>query len=175
MIYDAEIYNSVLDRVEAILNEARDAIRAEMAAKDINATGNTSKSFRVERYDGGIRLVMGGESFPTAPLETLEVGRPGGNVPGGFRMTKAGVLDVSSTFKAILIEWAKAKGISDFGWGRATMLGRRIAEEGTLRHKSPVNVYSQAVTDAVAKISDAVTVIVTKKIHDNVLKGFANG
>ena len=90
-------------------------------------------------------------------------------------MTKAGVLDVSSTFKAILIEWAKAKGISDFGWGRATMLGRRIAEEGTLRHKSPVNVYSQAVTDAVAKISDAVTVIVTKKIHDNVLKGFANG
>lgn len=175
MIYDAEIYNSVLDRVEAILNEARDTIRAEMASKDINATGNTSKSFRVERYDGGIRLVMGGESFPTAPLETLEVGRPGGNVPGGFRMTKAGVLDVSNTFKAILIQWAKDKGIDDFGWGRATMLGRRIAAEGTLRHNSPVNVYSQAVTDAVAKISDAVTVMVTKKIHDNVLKSFANG
>ena len=173
MIYDAEIYNSVLERVEAILNEARDAIRAEIDSKGINATGNTSKSFRVERYEGGIRLVMGGESFPTAPLETLEVGRPGGNVPGGFRMTKAGVLDVSNTFKAILIEWAKAKGIADFGWGRATMLGRRIAAEGTLRHRSPVNVYSQAVTDAVAKISDAVTVIVTKKINDNVLKSFA--
>ena len=165
MIYDAEIYNSVLDRVEVILNEARDAIRADMASKGINATGNTSKSFRVERYDGGIRLVMGGESFPTAPLETLEVGRPGGNVPGGFRMTKAGVLDVSSTFKAILIEWAKAKGISDFGWGRATMLGRRIAEEGTLRHKSPVNVYSQAVLDAEGKIKKEVRVTITALIH----------
>ena len=165
MIYDAEIYNSVLDRVEVILNEARDAIRADMASKGINATGNTSKSFRVERYDGGIRLVMGGESFPTAPLETLEVGRPGGNVPGGFRMTKAGVLDVSNTFKAILIEWAKAKGIADFGWGRATMLGRRIAEEGTLRHKSPVNVYSQAVLDAEGKIKKEVRATITALIH----------
>lgn len=175
MIYDAEIYNTVLDRVEAILNEARDAIRAEMAAKGINATGNTSRSFRVERYDGGIRLVMGGESYRTAPLETLEVGRPGGNVPGGFRMTKAGVLDVSNTFKAILVEWAKAKGIADFGWGKATILGRRIAAEGTLRHKNPVNVYSQAVADAMRRINDNVTVIVTQKIHDNVLKNFANG
>lgn len=175
MIYDAEIYNTVLDRVEAILNEARDSIRAEMAAKGINATGNTSRSFRVERYDGGIRLVMGGESYRTAPLETLEVGRPGGNVPGGFRMTKAGVLDVSNTFKAILVEWAKAKGIADFGWGKATIVGRRIASEGTLRHKNPVNVYSQAVTDAMRRINDNVTVIVTQKIHDNVLKNFANG
>lgn len=170
MIYDAEIYNSVLDRVETILNEARDAIRAEMASKGINATGNTSKSFRVERYDGGIRLVMGGESFPTAPLETLEVGRPGGNVPGGFRMTKAGVLDVSNTFKAILVEWAKDKGIADFGWGRATMLGRRIAAEGTLRHKSPVNVYSQAVFDARNKIVQEVSVFMTDKVHNELIK-----
>lgn len=171
MIYDAEIYNSVLDRVEAILNEARDSIRAEMASKGINATGNTSKSFRVERYDGGIRLVMGGESYRTAPLETLEVGRPpGGNVPGGFRMTKAGVLDVSNTFKAILVEWAKAKGIADFGWGRATMLGRRIAAEGTLRHKSPVNVYSQAVFDARNKIVQEVSVFMTDKVHNELIK-----
>ena len=175
MIYVAEIYNTVLDRVEAILNEARDAIRAEMAAKGINATGNTSRSFRLERYEGGIRLVMGGEYYPTAPLETLEVGRPGGNVPGGFRMTKAGVLDVSNTFKAILVEWAKAKGIADFGWGKATIVGRRIAAEGTLRHKNPVNVYSQAVNDAMKKINDNVTVIVTQKIHENVLKNIANG
>lgn len=165
MIYDAEIYNTVLDRVEAILNEARDAIRAEMAAKDINATGNTLRSFRVERYDGGIRLVMGGESYHTAPLETLEVGRPGGNVPGGFRMTKAGVLDVSNTFKAILVEWAKAKGIADFGWGKATIVGRRIAAEGTLRHKNPVNVYSQAVLDAEGKIKKEVRVTITALIH----------
>lgn len=175
MTNESEIYDSVLDRVEAILNETRDAIRAEMASKGINATGNTSRSFRVERYEGGIRLVMGGESYRTAPLETLEVGRPPGDVPGGFRITKAGVRDVSNTFKAILVEWAKAKGIADFGWGRATMLGRRIAEQGTLRHTSPVNVYSQAVLAAKAKINDDITVIVTRKIHDNIIKKIANG
>jgi hypothetical protein len=170
MIYDAEIYNSVLDRVETILNEARDAIRAEMAAKDINATGNTSKSFRVERYDGGIRLVMGGESFPTAPLETLEVGRPGGNVPGGFRMTKAGVRDVSNTFKAILVDWARDKGIVGFGWGAATLLGRRIASEGTLRNKAPKVVYTEAVIEARDEIMRTATVTVTDKIHEELLK-----
>ena len=105
------IMTSVYDLAVQLLEKACQDIKDEMAAKGINATGNTSRSFRVERYDGGIRLVMGGESYPTAPLETLEVGRPGGNVPGGFRMTKAGVLDVSNTFKAILVEWAKAKGI----------------------------------------------------------------
>ena len=71
----------------------------------------------------------------------------------------------SNTFKAILVEWAKAKGIADFGWGRATMLGRRIAEEGTLRHKSPVNVYSQAVLDAEGKIKKEVRVTITALIH----------
>lgn len=175
MTYDAEIYNAVLDRVEAILENCKEAIRAEMELKDINASGNTSRSFRVQRYDGGIRLVMGGEAYPTAPLETLEIGRPGGNVPGGFRMTKAGVLDVSNTFKAILVQWAKEKGIDGFGWGRATMLGRRIADRGTLRHSNPVNVYSQAVMDAMKQINDNVTVIVTKKIHDNIINSIANG
>lgn len=175
MTFQEEILQDLLPRCEALLEEAKEAIRVEMASKGINATGNTSRSFRVERYDGGIRLVMGGESYRTAPLETLEVGRPPGDVPGGFRMTKAGVRDVSNTFKAILIEWAKAKGIADFGWGRATMLGRRIAEQGTLRHTNPVDVYSTIVMDAASRVSDGITLIVTQKLHDNIINSIANG
>lgn len=162
------IYGTLLDRVEGILDAAREEIQGEMARKDIDASGRTSRSFRVERYDGGVRLVMGGKD--TAPLETLEVGRPGGNVPGGFRTTKAGVMDVSNTFKAILVRWAKEKGIAGFGWGHATMLGRKIAREGTDRHTHPTVVYTEAVTKARDEIMKTATVTVTEKLHEELLK-----
>ena len=162
------IYGTLLGRVEALLEAAKEEIRAEMEAKGINASGRTSDSFRVERYDGGVRLVMGGPE--TAPLETLEVGRPGGNVPGGFVTTKAGVRDVSNTFKAILVRWAREKGIEGFGWGHATILGRRISDEGTLRHKNPTVVYTEAVAKARDEIMRTATVTVTEKLHDELLK-----
>lgn len=157
--------SDIIATVEGILEKAKEQIQANMAAKDINASGRTSKSFRVERYDGGIRLVMGGAD--TAPLDTLEIGRPGGSVPGGFKRTKAGVIDVSNTFKAILVQWAKDKGIADFGWGAATMLGRRIAEKGTLRHENPTDVYSSVVLDAADQVKGEVTVTITTMIHEN--------
>lgn len=160
------LIDTVLDRAERILDEAKVKIQAEMEAKDINASGRTSQSIRVEREGTHVRLVIGGEEYRTAPLETLEVGRPGGPVPGGFRTTKAGVTDVSNTFKAILVQWAKDKGIADFGWGRATILGRRIAQEGTLRHKRPVEVYSVAVTEAADEISQSAQVVITGAVHD---------
>lgn len=147
-----------------ILEDAKARIQENMAANGINASGRSSDSWRVEGYDGGVRLLYG--NAETAPLETLEIGRPGGNVPGGFRMTKEGVRDVSNTFKAILIRWAEEKGIGDFGWGRATMLGRRIAERGTLRHEKPVDVYTTAVLDAAKMVGKEVTVTVTVLIHE---------
>lgn len=151
-----------------LLERAKDDIQARMAAEDIKASGRSSASFRVVQYDGGVMLVYGGKD--TAPLPTLEVGRPAGNVPGGFRVTKAGVADVSNTFKAILIRWAAEKGIPDFGWGRATMLGRRIAAEGTLRHKQPVDVYSAIVTETARRVTGDVAVSITKYIHQEFAK-----
>lgn len=146
--------------VEVVLQLAKGDIQRRMADEDINASGRTSASFRVVKEDGHIMLVMGGEK--TAPLQTLEVGRPAGNVPGGFVLTKAGTVDVSNTFKAILIQWAKDKGIPDFGWGHATMLGRRIAREGTIRHSRPVDVYTSIVLDVADKVkADAVRSITT--------------
>lgn len=150
--------------VATILELAKQDIQRRMADEGINASGRTSASFRVVKEDGHIMLVMGGEH--TAPLETLEVGRPAGNVPGGFRMTKAGVRDVSNTFKAILVRWARAKGIADFGWGRATMLGRRIADEGTLRHKQPVDVYTSVVMGVAEQVKDGLRSVFTMKIHE---------
>lgn len=149
--------------VDTILQLAKDDIQRRMADEDINASGRTSKSFRVVKDGDHILLVMGGER--TAPLETLEVGRPAGNVPGGFVLTKAGTVDVSNAFKAILIEWAKDKGIPDFGWGRATMLGRRIAKEGTLRHSKPVEVYTEAVIRAANEVMRYAKAQVTDLIH----------
>lgn len=149
--------------VETILQLALQDIQAEMDAKDINASGRTSRSFHVVNEGTHIMLVMGGKD--TAPLTTLEVGRPGGNVPGGFRITKAGIRDVSNTFKAILVQWAKDKGIQNFGWGRATMLGRRIAEQGTLRHSNPTNVYTEAVIRAANDVRKYAVAQVTELIH----------
>lgn len=167
---DFGIYSVMIDRIAAVLESAKDEIQGSMAMQDINASGRTSRSFRVETYDGGIRLVMGGTEERTAPLETLEVGRPAGNVPGGFRTTKAGVTDVSNTFKAILVRWANDKGISDFGWGAATMLGRRIASEGTRRNREPKEVYTDTVLKTRDEIMKTASVTITDKIHKELLK-----
>lgn len=151
--------------VVAALEKAKAEIQANMEAKNINATGNTSRSFRVERYDGGVRLVMGGTAQRTAPLATLEVGRPPGNVPGGFVITKAGVRDVSKTFKAILIQWAKDKGLGDIGWGAATMIGRKIAEQGTRRYTNHEDVYSSVVLEVSEGVAKDIVKSVTAFLH----------
>ena len=79
-----------------ILHQLADDIRANMASNNINASHRTEQSLRVEEYDGGYRVVIGGKN--TAPLATLEIGRPGGDVPGGFVTLKDGRKDVSKTF-----------------------------------------------------------------------------
>lgn len=155
-------------KVTELLEDAKQRIQDNLATKGINASGRTSRSFRVERYDGGVRLVMGGTADRTAPLSTLEVGRPGGNVPGGFRVTKAGTVDVSNTFKAILVRWAKEKGIADFGWGAATMLGRRIADRGTNRHRNHDDVYTSVVMQTAEEVKDGLRSVFTMSIHETI-------
>lgn len=146
----------IADIVIEVLEEAKQRIQDNMAAKDINASGRTSRSFRVERYNGGVRLVMGGTGEPTAPLETLEVGRPAGPIP--------------SNMTDILVQWSRDKGIPfDRESQRrsfAYLLGRRIEREGTLRHKHNEDIYTTVVMDTAESIVGEVTVAVTKKIHE---------
>lgn len=160
----ADLHKSIVD----ILQQCKQQIQANMASKDINASGRTSQAFHV--VDGGdsISLVLGGDRH--APLSTLEIGRPAGNVPRGFKGicktgAYAGKPDVSNTFKAILIRWAKEKGIADFGWGAATSLGRRIAYDGTLRHKNNQDVYSTPVNKARESLRTDIRIAITAQIH----------
>lgn len=146
----------IADIVIEVLEEAKQRVQDNMAAKDINASGRTSRSFRIERYNGGVRLVMGGTGEPTAPLETLEVGRPAGPIP--------------SNMTDILVQWSKDKGIPfDRESQRrsfAYLLGRRIEREGTLRHKHNEDIYTTVVMETAESIVGEVTVAVTKKIHE---------
>lgn len=132
--------NSTADitaQVVSILERAKIAIQAKMDEKNINASGRTSASLRVETYDGGVRLVIGGNGQKTAPLATLEVGRKGGKVPQGFA--------------AIIEQWSRDKGLVFATESKlrsfAYLTARKIAREGTLRNKQNVDVYSSIVAE----------------------------
>ena len=83
-----------------------------------------------------------------APFETVQFGRPEGRVPRGFYY--------------ILKEWSREKGLTFSKESErstfAYFLSRKIAREGTERHRTPdEQVYTPPVTQAVAQIKQAVT------------------
>ena len=135
-------------QITQLLEQAKDNIQQSMATNGINSSGRTSDSFHVVEEDGHIMLVMGGHG--TAPLATLEIGRAGGKVP--------------YSFQDILFEWSKNKGIpfpddkmrKNFAW----FLSQKIKREGTLRHKTPVDVYSTIVHDTVAQLKEGIVTAV---------------
>ena len=135
----------ISDKIAEILESCKVQIQANMASHNINASGRTSKSLTVERYAGGVRLVSTGERI--APFETVQFGRPEGRVPRGFYY--------------IIKQWSIDKGISfTKNSERSTFayfLSRKIAREGTERHRTPdEQVYTPPVTQAVAQIKQAV-------------------
>lgn len=131
----------ISDKIVEILETCKGKIQANMASHNINASGRTSKSLTVERYAGGVRLISKGEKV--APFETVQYGRKGGKVPRGFYY--------------ILKEWSREKGLTfDRESERSTFayfLSRKIAREGTERHRTPdEQVYTPPVTEAVKAI-----------------------
>ena len=155
--YDSIIYKAVVDEVERVLLDIRDEIRAKMASEGINASGRTSAGIQVQRYESGVRLVLTGERV--APLATLEVGRRGGKVPMGFT--------------DIIEQWSRDKGLT-FPRERdrrsfAYLAARKIAARGTLRHETPVDVYSEEVTRGVARLKDGIKAQVTEYIHNSLI------
>lgn len=123
-----DIEKIVTSRLEA----ARARIVAAMDEQGVTASGRTAASLQVRKTDGGVQLVsVAGDH---APMPTTEVGRDGGKVP--YRFTD------------LLVEWTRDKGLQ-FNSDRerrtfAYLLGQRIAREGTLRHKFPIDVYTTA-------------------------------
>ena len=155
-----ELNTKILNRLELLRQE----IVNNIESKGITASGRTQNSLAVIDYQQGAKLVA--QPGKRAPIFTLEIGRPGGNVPGGLRLTKSGVLDVSNTFKAILVKWGEEKGLP-IGWGQATIIGRNIAKHGTQRHAHPVNVYSDAVERAADDIRGIILAEITNQIKSN--------
>lgn len=139
------------------LNRLKDDIRATMEAKNINASHRTEKAFAVQQYEGGVRLVLG--SGDVAPLDTLERGREGGAVPRGFYY--------------IIKQWSRDKGIS-FGSESerstfAYFAARKIAREGTKRHRNNEDVYT-ALTERAAEDCSKIISDEYKKVLANYLK-----
>lgn len=150
---------SLHEQILHLLNDAVTDIKANLANQGVNASGRTSDSLRVVDNGDSMQIIIGGTSERTAPLATLEVGRGGGNVPKGI--------------KAILVQWTKDKGIQveseSHRWAIATIIARNIAERGTQRQSSPIDVYSGVITDLRKKVAETfqgfVNQEITNKIH----------
>ena len=124
--------------IAQILLQARDEIRANMQSKGINASGRTSAALQVRQNGSRIELVkVAGDN---APFGTLQYGRAGGIVPRGFY--------------EILKQWSRDKGLSFSSEQErgtfAYFLARKIAREGTKRHRSPrTDIYDEPLAKAV--------------------------
>ena len=122
--------------IEAILERCKADIATNMETQGVNASGRTAGSLAVVSDGAGVRLGLFGNSH--APLGTLEVGRAGGKVPTGFYQ--------------IIKQWTRDKGLQ-FGTEseRGTFsyfVARKIAREGTQRHRLPIDVYSTPAKEA---------------------------
>lgn len=153
--------NDIVLDIATILTQARDEIRTNMRVQGINASGRTSEALQVRKRGGVIELVkVAGEN---APFYTLQFGRAGGKVPSGFR--------------DILYQWSIDKGIA-FGSDRerntfAFFLARKIAREGTRRHKQPnLKVYTIPLEKAEKGIAEAMRKYIIASINASVNRDF---
>ena len=164
--------NELETQIIRILTETRDEIRANMEAKKINSSGRTSASLRVEKFEGGYRLVGGtntthkvndypygdAQANDTAPIPTLEFGRSGGGNP-----------PVPRGFYYIIREWSREKGINFASEKErstfAYFLSRKIAREGTRRNTSHEDVYSTPVMLARQRIEQAINASISNTIR----------
>jgi hypothetical protein len=127
----------------------------DVKKRSINAgqrvTGKTLKELKVIKLNENHVQVEGFDY-----TGTLEVGRKGGKIPYNF--------------KDILIKWAKAKGISfqndrqRNSW--AYFVAKKIAREGTLRHKKNVDIFTTPLKDLDDRITKEASVFYTKQIEN---------
>ena len=120
----------IRQNIGAILERCKSDIATNMETQGVSASGRTVGSLAVVSDGDGVRLGLFGNNH--APLGTLEVGRAGGKVPVGFY--------------EIIKQWTRDKGLQ-FGTESergtfAYFVARKIAREGTQRHRLPIDVYS---------------------------------
>lgn len=152
-----------VQNIAQILTQARDEIRANMAAKGINASGRTSAALQVVHRGSKIELIKA--QGQNAPFGTLQYGRAGGRVPAGFY--------------EILKQWSRDKGLtfsSETERGTfAYFLARKIAREGTKRHRSPRNdIYDEPLANAVDGVRQEARKYVLGSIKAVLESGYAS-
>lgn len=170
------------EEIKAVLLQAQSEIQANMQAQNINASGRTSRGFRVDEYDEGIKLVLAHEEFTdiiceprpprglssvqvgVAPLRTIETGTQ----PLGDRIPKG--------FYYIIKQWTRDKGMQFARESErqtfAFLTARKIARKGTNRNATPQQVYSEPVKKASNDIRNIVTGILRAEIHKIVKTNF---
>lgn len=140
--------------IQKELLQCRSEIVATMSQKNITASGRTAASMEVVQDSNGVRLILRGTEH--APLETLEVGRPGGKMPRNAT--------------DIVMQWSKDKGLN---WGddkaRRRIAGAvawgKIRKYGTGRHSHPTEVYSIPVKNAQDNIRKDIRAAVTQTMY----------
>ena len=172
--------NALEQQILDILKQARDEIRVNMDARGVNASGRTSASVRVEKYDKGFRLIGGtngthpvtdyprwkgtADAADTAPIPTLEFGR------GVSTKTPP----VPRAFYYIIRQWTRDKGLNfSSETERSTFayfLSRKIAREGTERARNHIDIYSTPVMNAKDRINVAVKTNVFKTLREAILQ-----
>lgn len=159
-----------------VLTQAKDEIQANMASKRINASGRTSRGFRVEVYNGGIRLVLAHDETATitcaprppqglssvqvgtAPLSTLEVGMDGikGRPPRGFYY--------------MIKQWTRDKGLTFASESErqtfSYLTARKIIKEGTRRNTHHEDVYSTPLQKAQAELQKDIRTYITGAVYE---------
>lgn len=155
-----------------VLTQAKAEIQANMQSKGINASGRTSRGFAVERYDGGLRLVLrhdetatveckpngfGSVTVGTAPLSTLEVG-----IDGIHKRPPRG-------FYYMIKQWTRDKDLHFTSESErqtfSYFTARKIIKQGTKRHEHPVDVWSAPVNKARDTIQADIRAAIAGQIH----------
>lgn len=153
--------DNVSNTIASILTQARDEIRANMQAQNINASGRTSAALQVRQNGSRIELVK--EAGDNAPFQTLQYGRASGKVPAGFYY--------------IIKQWTRDKGLQfDTESKRGTFayfVARKIAREGTKRHETPnTQVYSEPIKKAVETVSQDVRRYILQSVQTTIKANF---
>ena len=152
-----------VQNIAQILTQARDEIRANMAAKGINASGRTSAALQVVQRGGKIELIKA--EGQNAPFGTLQYGRAKGRVPRGFFY--------------IIQQWTRDKGFSFENEKHrnafTAYVVNKVKTEGTNRHLSPrTDIYDEPLAKAVDGVRQEARKYVLGSIKAVLASGYAD-
>lgn len=162
-------------RIFEILIEANEQIQLNLEVENINASGRTSKSIRVEEYAGGVRLIKGADEN-TAPMSTLEIGRPGGAIPFNFQeIIKQWIIDKGLNISPIPYirqpseKWQPKYTPEERGLQYAAgAIAHKIKTVGTDRHLQKRNdIYSNVVKSTIDILKKEILGLVVETIKTN--------